>query len=110
MSQYFTKFHVKWDITPHYPHLYMHTAVQTDAEFIKCEAPMKTISPVDVRFLHHSFHSVVELKESHVLREKKYKSADYLQHYSSMNMCLKLKHILTFSSRGNRSSEFTPVK
>lgn len=28
------------------------------------------ISPVDVRFLHHGLHSVVELKESHVLGEE----------------------------------------
>lgn len=31
---------------------------------------LETFSPIDVRFLHHRFHSVVELRENHVLREE----------------------------------------
>lgn len=52
---------------------------------------LRLSSPVDVGFLHHSFHSVIELKESHVLRGKD-KSQRFI--FSTQYSCMSLKYIL----------------
>lgn len=46
------------------------TVILSDVMSRQCGVWLETFSPVDVRFLHHRFHSVVELGENHVLREE----------------------------------------
>lgn len=58
-----------------------------------------SLSPVDVRFLHHSFHSVVELKESHVLRGKRVSECSW------MNICMKLKNFLKEMRKSRQTSD-----
>lgn len=57
-------------------HFHLHTSnLNSDPEWCHVQdkqwrVRLETFSPVDVRFLHHRFHSVVELRENHVLREE----------------------------------------
>lgn len=57
-------------------HFHLHTSnLNSDPEWCYVQdkqwrVRLETFSPIDVRFLHHRFHSVVELRENHVLREE----------------------------------------
>lgn len=63
--------------------------------------------PVDVGLLHHGLHPVVELEEHHVLGENNQSAASPGQDEEEEG---EEEERLTFSRRGKRSREFTPVK